>query len=238
MKTRNMFIVMALLIMPTSTLAVSTNSQGQGSTNSQAINSNSTGSSNQNSNTQVQTETQTRTQTNNPETGTMTQTEEQTRMEAEVKEKEPKYSPTNSKAAEHRNAVADVVQQLIGLAYQIENTGLGDQIKLVAQTQSQNQDRIGQAVDNADKRSALAKFFIGSNYKELAIAKTAVQENRTQLQELEKIMLQIDNDTEKLEIAKQIVVLQNTQLELKDQIDELASGFSLFGWINRWKNNY
>lgn len=240
MKKMHFFVAVAVLMIPATAIAVSSNAQGQGASSSQTVTSSNTNSGNQNSNGQVRTETNTQTQTNNPGTGTMTQTqtEERTRMETEIEENQPKYTPSNSKSAEHMSTVADVARQLIGLAYQIENTGLGDRIKLVAQTQTQNQDKIGQAIDNTEKRSSFAKFFIGSNYKELNVAKTNMEQNQIQIQELNKIMSQLENDTEKLEIANQIIVLQNTQLELKEQINNLASGFSLFGWINRWVNNY
>ena len=232
MEGKHLLIAAVILMTPASVLAVSNNSQSQGANSNSNASASSTSSNSQSSSTQ--------TQTNNSSTDTViqAQTEEQANIEKEVREKQPKYSPSNSKSAEHRSVVATAVQSLIQASYQIENKGLGDQVRLIAQTQSQNQDKIGQAIDNADKRSDLAKFFIGANYKELKEAKTAMEQNRTQIQALEKIMAQIEDEGDSLEIANQIIVLQNTQLELKEQLDNLTSRFSFFGWIARWHNNF
>ncbi|MFA6423147.1 MAG: hypothetical protein WCW17_01695 [Patescibacteria group bacterium] len=242
MKITHVLLTAVIVAMPNAILAVSSNSQGQGSVSSNSSSSTSVNSNSANSNSQSGTgiQTQNQTQTNNAGASTQiqTQTEEETQAAAKVKETAPKYIPTNSKSVEHKSVVANAVQSLIQASYQLENTGLGDQVRTIAQTQSQNQDKIGQAVDNADKRTGFAKFFIGVNYKELRLAKTAMEQNRTQIQELEQLMAQIDNEGDKLEIANQIIVLQNQQIELKDQLAEETSGFSLFGWLARWRNSY
>jgi hypothetical protein len=248
MKIKHIVLTAAILAMPVSALAVSTN--GQGAANSananQAASGNASSSANSNSaNTNTngvstQTQTQTQTQTNNAGTGTQiqTQTATEAQIRLKVQETAPKYNPTNGKSAEHKSVVANAVQALIQTSYQLENVGLGDQIRTIAQTQSQNQDKIGQAIDNADKRTSFAKFFIGANYKELTTAKTAMEQNKTQIQELETLMAQVTNEGDKLELANQIIVLQNEQIELRDQLNDSSSGFSLFGWLNRWHNSW
>lgn len=242
----------ALLIAPSMVFAVSTN--GNGSANASdngnagvtstapsgttASTSNETSTQNQGSSSQIQSQTQT--QTNNPGTGTMTQT--QTRTEAqiqeEVKTSSPQYTPKNSKGEAQRSVVANAVEVMLQVANKTENQGIGQQIKTIAQTQSQNQDKIGQSIDKAEARSGFAKFFIGANYKELKLTKNAMVENQNQIKELEQLMTQLSNDGDKVAIANQIIALQQTQLELKDQLGELSGGFSFFGWINRWKNNF
>jgi len=226
-------------------MALATSVNGQGTTNGNSATTSSSTSENSQSATQdssaaVQTETQTQTQTSNPGTGTMTQ--EQARAEEqiqqEIQQSAPKYAPKNSKGAEQKSAVANAAAELIRTASQIANKGIGDQIRLVAQTQTQNQDKIGESIDKVETRSGFAKFFIGANYKELGVAKSALAENQSQIQELQQIMTQLTTDAEKVAVADQIIALQQTQLELKDQIGDLSSSFSLFGWINRWHNKY
>ena len=169
---------------------------------------------------------------------TQAQIQAEEQIQLEVNQASSQYTPKNSKGVEQRSAVANAVEQLIRTAAQIENKGIGDQIRLVAQTQTKNHDKIGQSIDKAETRSGFAKFFIGANYKELKLAKQTMEETQNQIKELEQIMTQLTNDAEKIAIANQIIVLQQTQLELKDQIGELSSGFSLFGWISRWKNSF
>lgn len=242
MKIGKLLLTMAILVMPVTAMAVATNGQAQTSNSSSSsanvtVNSNANGNTNQSG---VSTQTQNQTQTSNAGTSTQIQarTEEEAKVAAKVKETAPKYMPENSKSAEHRSEVANAVQALIEASYQLQNTGLGDQIRTIAQTQSQNQDKIGESIDSAETRTTLAKFFIGANYKELKEVKTIMEQNRVQLEQLNQIMSNFENEGDKLEIANQIIALQNIQLELKEQLNDLTSGFSLFGWISRWRNNY
>ena len=244
---KKIFAVMLgfLVLAPGLVFAVSANGQGAANGNSNtsgaSVNSPSTsGSTVDTTQNQAQTQVQTQTQTSNPGTGTMTQAqiEEQARIQEEIKTSSPQYTPKNSKGAEQKNIVAIAVEAMLQVANKTENQGVGDQIKIIAQTQSQNQDKIGQSIDKAETRSGFTKFFIGANYKELKLAKQTIVLNQNQIKELEQIMAQLSVDTDKVSIANQIIILQQNQLELKDQIEELSDGFSFFGWINRWKNNY
>jgi hypothetical protein len=238
MKKVYLFVLGLLIMAPGLVFATSTN--GQGSTNGNAGSSSASTDSFTTDETTVTTQTRTQTQTNNPETGVMTQTQTQAeeQIQSEIGQASSQYTPKNSKGIEQRSIVANTTEELIRSAAQIENKGIGDQIRLVAQTQTKNQDKIGESIDKVETRSKLAKFFIGANYKELKLAKQVMNENQVQIQELEQIITQLTSDTEKIAIANQIIVLQQIQLELKDQLEELSNGFSLFGWINRWKNNF
>jgi hypothetical protein len=61
-----------------------------------------------------------------------------------------------------------------------------------------------------------------------------MEENKNQIREMEQVMAQIQNESEKIQLANQIITMQNLQFELQDQLGELTRGFSLFGWLNRW----
>jgi len=225
------------LIMLVPGLAFAASENGQGSTSGNTgTSSTSVDSSAASSNTTDATQSQT--QTNNPSAGTMTQTRTETQIQEDISQATSQYTPKNSKGVEQRSAVASAAQQLIRTAAQVKNEGIGDQIRTIAQTQTKNQDKIGQSIDKAETRSGFAKFFIGANYKELKIAKDTLSENQKQIKSLEQILTQLTSNTDKITVANQIIVLQQTQLELKDQLTSLQSGFSLFGWMNRWKNNF
>jgi len=236
-KVLSLMIALAVMI-PGMVFATTTDSQG--ATNGSSSAASSTSSSSSDTVTQTATQTQTQTQASNPGTGTMAQeqTQAEEQVQQEIRKITPMYEPKNSKGAENKSVVATAAEALIRTASQIENKGIGDQIRLVAQTQTKNQDKIGESIDKVETRSGFAKFFIGANYKELGVAKSALAENQIQIQELQQIMTKLTTDAEKVAIADQIIALQQTQLEIKDQIGELSSGFSLFGWINRWYNKY
>ena len=238
---KKFFVLLLAFVALAPGLVIASSVNGQGTTNGNASSTgNSATTSDQSTGTSNTVQTQTQTQTSNPGTGTMTQAQIQAeeQIQQEIQQSAPKYEPKNSKGADQKSAVANAAAELIRTASQISNKGIGDQIRLVAQTQTKNQDKIGESIDKVETRSGFAKFFIGANYKELGIAKSALAENQSQIQELQQIMTELSTDAEKVAIADQIIALQQTQLELKDQIGELSSGFSLFGWINRWYNKY
>jgi DNA-binding transcriptional MerR regulator len=53
------------------------------------------------------------------------------------------------------------------------------------------------------------------------------------VQEMKQIMDQLQNEGERLELANQIILMQEQNEELSEQIDESIRGFSLFGWLNK-----
>lgn len=225
--------VVAGMIMAVATPCYAVSTNGNGTTNSTSQSGSSSGSQGESA-----TSTQTQTQTQNAGTSSQIQTQTQASVEAQIESSKPEYTPANANALAHRSVVANAVQELIRTAAQISNTGIGTQIRTIAQTQNQNQDKIGQAIDKADERGAAAKFFIGANYKELKEAKQIMEQNQAQIRELTQLMEQVTSEGDKLQIASQIISLQNVQLELRDQISEMSGGFSLFGWINRWYNHF
>lgn len=141
-------------------------------------------------------------------------------------------------SAEHRSAVANAVQALIQSSYQIENKGLGDQIRLIAQSQNENNEKMGESFDRSENRSSLAKFFIGPNYKELKDAKQLIARNRLEISNMEQVALQLQDDAEYANIKNQIETLSQQNTELENQLRSKTAGFSLFGWLNRLINKY
>lgn len=215
-------------------LAVSSNGNVYGQTNSSSSGNSSTSSNSSNTETQNQIQTQ----TNNPGTGTQTQTQNQTQEKLQLQERiqdsKPEYLPRSEQAKARMSEVAKAVEYLIRVAERIENKGIGDQIRTIARTQSENCDKINQDIDRVQQRSAFAYFFVGSNFSEIKGIQALMGQNRVQIQELEKLKLQLTNQADQLEIANQIILLQNQQTELREQLHDLSSRFSLFGWLNRW----
>lgn len=188
--------------------------------------------------TQNQAENEIQTQTNNPGVGTMTQTELELRIETQIQESKPTYSAKNSESQTRTGAVAKASQNLIRLSYQVENQSEADQIRLIAKEQTANQDRINKALDKADDRTSIAKFFIGPNFGQLENAKQIMEQNRLRIQELNRIMAQISNQGTKTELQNQISILEQENTSLENQITDPESGFSLFGWLVKWIRGY
>lgn len=238
MKNKYYLLVCAIVLLPSLVLGVSNSANGQSNGNSSSATQTTSPVATTTNQGQNQSENRTQSQTNNPEIGAMTQEQAEVRLQEQIEESKPEYTPKNQKASEHRSVVANATEQLIRLASQTENAGIGDQIRLIAQTQTKNQDKIGQSIDKVTQRTSLAKFFIGSNYAELKEVKSSITENQSKIEELQQIMTQMTEDADKLSVADQIILLQDVQIDLIDQVEDLSGGFSLFGWLNRWINRY
>ncbi len=90
--------------------------------------------------------------------------EDQEKIKKEIQQSKPSYNPRSDAARQHMSIVAKTVEGLIAESYQIENKGLGDQIREVARAQSDSADKTNQAIDNAKGRGALLKFLLGPDY--------------------------------------------------------------------------
>lgn len=197
-----------------------------------------TSTTNQGEDSQITSETQSRTQTNNPDVGTMTQEEIQTRTQESITESAQTYTAQNAGAQERSNKVNQAVKNMITMSYQIEDQNLGEQIRNVAQEMNLNQDQANMAVDQADTRTSFAKFFIGPNYTQLTQVKQVIAQNQLMIQQLNRIRAQISNAGENTELANQIKVLESENTALQEELNQLESGFSLFGWLVRWIKGY
>jgi len=122
---------------------------------------------------------------------------------------------------------------LTRLANRVENAGVANQLYEIVQVQVSAEDRVNQAIDRAERRSAVVKFFFGPDYKSLKDVKGELEQNRLRIQELNQIRAQISNQGDQTELDNQIAVLEEQNTALQNQLNDLVSGFSLLGWLFR-----
>lgn len=164
--------------------------------------------------------------------------EEDEDTEQKVKEAKPEYSPRSENAKEHMSEVAKAVEELVRSAERMEDPGIGEQVREIAQAQSESEDKINQAIDKAEGRGALLKFVLGPNWGELKEAKKEMEQNQVRIRELNRLMEQVQNESEKQALKEQIAVLENQNTQLADNLEEQTKGFSLLGWLFKWINQY
>jgi hypothetical protein len=224
-----------IFILPFSALAA----QNSGSTNAQSgqVNSNNVNASATVSTTQNRTQNQTeaQVQTNNPDIGTMAQEQTRTELQTELQKSQPVYAPVRQMTQTRLSTVSQVVENLVTLASRLytQDQSLSVQIRTTAQEQIKAEDKVNQALDEAESRSKFARFFIGPNYKQLKVAKQEIEQNRLRVQQLNQIMLQITNASEQTELASQIKILETQNTSLEEQLNQDVEGFSLFGWLSK-----
>lgn len=158
--------------------------------------------------------------------------------EKKVKEAKPDYNPRSQTAREHMSDVAKAVEELVRMSDRTEDPGIGDQVREIAKAQGESEDKANEAIDNAEGRGAALKFFLGADYKELKKVKKEMQENENRVRELNGLMDQIENESDKQGLSEQIRVLEEKNKEFSDYLEEKTAGFSLLGWLFKWINKY
>jgi hypothetical protein len=183
--------------------------------------------------TQSQSQQENQNRVNNPETGEMTQEQEREQLEKKVQEAKPEYSPQNGASQSRYQRVNQALESMARLSHRLGNQNLGEQIQNIVRNQANAEDVINQGIDNAQRRSALTRFFLGPNYQELADVKREMERNQLRIQELNKIKAQIKNESDQQELTLHITTLEQQNTALQNNLKELTSGFSLFGWFFR-----
>ena len=137
----------------------------------------------------------------------------------------------SEKAVQRRNKVASAVQEMLQVAER--NQGVGQQIKVIAQTQNQDQNQIEIELKQVKNRGQLKKFFFGPDYKNLNLAEDKLTSYEEKLEVLKKLTSQITNEADATKLQELIGVMEQVGVELEEELTDESEGFSLFGWLNR-----
>ncbi|MFH0955627.1 MAG: hypothetical protein V1801_00190 [Candidatus Falkowbacteria bacterium] len=134
-------------------------------------------------------------------------------------------------AEQRRSQVANAVQEMLQVAER--NGGIGQQVKTIAQTQTQNQEKLEMSLEKVQSRGGFAKFFVGPNYGEINNAKKILKQNREQIERLDQVKNQLASQGDQQQLAEQIKTLEQANLEIENSLGTAQKGFSLFGWMFR-----
>ena len=149
---------------------------------------------------------------------------------SEKKSTEEKGNDFSIKISEQRKStVANAVQEMVRVAER--NGGVGQEIKTIAQTQTQNQEKLETGLQKIQNRGGFARFFIGPNYGEIKESQKLLEQNKEQIQKLNQLRAQIIGQKDQQQIAEQIQLLGQTTQQIESTLDEAQKGFSLFGWM-------
>ncbi|MBU4353427.1 hypothetical protein L6251_03110 [Candidatus Parcubacteria bacterium] len=134
-------------------------------------------------------------------------------------------------AEQRRSKVANAVQEMLQVAER--NGGIGQQVRTIAQTQNQNQEKLEASLQKVQSRSELVKFFVGPNYGEINSAKKILEQNREQINQLNQVKNQLASQGDQQQLMEQIQTLEQASLEIENSLGTAQKGFSLFGWMFR-----
>ncbi len=148
-------------------------------------------------------------------------------------ETENNNSSDQTVAKQYENTVAQFVHNLQAVADQNATNGIGQQVSAIAQAQNNTQNKVAQALDDANSRGGFLTFLIGPKYSDLSIVQNEIATNQTQIQSLTKVMDQLQDQNSKSVIQDQINALQNQDSNLQQFVNSNENKASLFGWLFR-----
>ena len=127
--------------------------------------------------------------------------------------------------------VSTQVQELIDTVG--AKSGIGQQVKEIAQNQQKNQEKIKSSVYELKNRGQLIRLFVGSDKKMTQALEQMTEENKLTIEKLEAMKNLTNNQTELAQLQDTIGILltQNGYLEEKIATEKQANG--LFGWFTR-----
>ncbi len=137
-------------------------------------------------------------------------------------------------ALQRRSAVANAVQQMLQVAGRVG--GIGQQIRVIAQNQEQNQTKAEDNLTQVQNRNAIVKFLIGPNYGAINNAQKLIQQNQQQIQQLNQLKSQVTSQADQQQLTQQISVLEQANQQLGNSLQQASQRFSLFGWLFRLIN--
>jgi len=171
-------------------------------------------------------------QNNDKGTGNQVQNQNQIQNQGETTQVKNKEQEGKINADEHRSAVANFVQGLLKTANTTEG-GIGQQVRIIAQQQNQSVSTTIQAMEKVQTRSKVKTFLFGSDYKNLGALRSEMVQTRNRLEQLNRLMENVQNEGDKTELQNQIQILEQEQVKIESFIKTQEGKFSLFGWMFR-----
>jgi hypothetical protein len=130
---------------------------------------------------------------------------------------------------QRKSQVASAVSEMLNLADR--NGGIGQEIKVIAQAQNQNQEKIENGLLKVQSRSGFAKFFIGPKDNEIKNTKELLTQKQEQIKQLVELKNQLKNEGDQKTLEEQIKILEQANIEIEATLEKEQKGFSLFGWL-------
>lgn len=130
---------------------------------------------------------------------------------------------------EHRSRVSNFVQSLLKVADR--EGGIGGQVRAIAQQQNQSADTTVRAMEKVQTRNKVKAFLIGTDYKNLGALRSEMVQTRNRLEQLNKLIENVQNEEEKTELQNQIQALEQEQTKIENFVKDNESKFSIFGWF-------
>jgi len=142
---------------------------------------------------------------------------------------EIKGNAKNVTGDEHRSTVATFVQSLLNVADN-EKGGIGEQVRVIAQQQQQDQEKTADQIESIQKRNKIKTFLIGTDYKNVGALRSEMVQVRNRINQLSRLADQAKTPQDKATLEAQIQSMQQEAADIDAFLKANESKFSLFGW--------
>lgn len=160
---------------------------------------------------------------------TLNDLDEDVKKVKEEKENKNKEDDKSSMGEQRRSQVANAVHEMLQVADR--SGGIGEQVRIIAQSQVKNHEGIEKEIEEIKDRSSFSKFFIGPKYEKIEKTKELLKQDKEKINKLEELKASITNEADKIKVTEQIDVIKKALTEVENIINEEQKGFSLFGWL-------
>ena len=133
---------------------------------------------------------------------------------------------------QHRSVTADFVKGLLNIASRSAG-GIGEQVKVIAQEQEQNEEKIADQIDAVQKRNKIKTFLIGTDYKNVGALRSEIVKTGNRIDQLKRLMEKTTNAADKAALQTQITSMEIEQVNTETFLKTSESTFSLFGWLRK-----
>jgi len=145
-------------------------------------------------------------------------------------------SQGQANAEQHRSTVANFVQNLQEVADR--EAGIGEQVRTIAQQQNQSATTTIQAMEKVQTRNRVKTFFLGTDYNNLGNLRSEMVHTRNRLEQLERLVENVQNEGDRIELQNQIQTLEQEQIRIENFVKAEERRFSLFGWLVKLLTGY
>jgi len=148
-------------------------------------------------------------------------------------ETEEESTMTTSELAKSKNAVS----KLNRIAEVTDDPEIATEVAELKDEQEDIEENTNKLLEKVDDRSAVVKFLIGPDYKNLGQLRKDVVHLRNNIKKLER-MQEKASEAEQPAIEAALLELEEKASSLQSEMYKKLSNFSLFGWLFRWMSGF
>lgn len=133
---------------------------------------------------------------------------------------------------QHRNVTTKFIKGLLNVADK-QKGETGEQVRVIAQEQGQNEEKIADKIDAIQKRNKIKTFLIGADYKNVGALRSEMVKTRNRIEKLKRLTEQTTDEADKTALQTQITDMEIEQTNTETFLQTNESKFSLFGWVRK-----